>query len=174
MTTLWSDRPTTEEYVEYYERYISLVPETDIVQASSAQLNETLAFLRAIPPEKADYRYAPGKWSVKEVIGHLLDSERVFAYRALNFARGNTAPLPGYEQEEYVIAGEFDAYDMTDLISEYEQTRCGNLGFLRHLPATAWSRTGVASERSFTVRALAFVMVGHERYHLEVLRTRYL
>jgi DinB superfamily len=167
-------RPEQTEYAEYYGRYISLVPEADLGAAMAVQTDATLAFLRGLPEAAGDLRYAPGKWSIKEVIGHVIDAERVFAMRATFFARGDQAALPGFEQDDWVSAATFDAQPLDELIGEFEHVRRGNLYFFKHLAPDAWLRRGTASGYEFTVRALAYVMVGHERYHLDVLRTRYL
>jgi hypothetical protein len=174
MSDSLTGRPAPSEYAEYYGRYIGLVPEDDLCAAMAAQTEATLAFLRALPEAAGDHRYAPGKWSIKEVVGHVMDAERVFAMRALFFARLDAAALPGFEQDDWVNAATFDAQPLDELIAEFEHVRRGNLYFLKHLSAEAWRRRGTASGYDFSVRALAYVMLGHERYHLEVLRTRYL
>lgn len=167
-------RPEAAEYSEYYDRYISLVPEADICAAMQAQTEATLEFLRAIPATAGDTRYAPGKWSIKEVVGHLTDAERVFAQRALFFARSDPAALPGFEQDDWVNAAIFAEQQLAELITEFEYVRRSNLYFFKHLSPEAWLRRGLANDNEFSVRAFAYAMVGHERYHLEILRTRYL
>ena len=140
----------------------------------AAQTEVTLEFLRAIPAASGDLRYAPGKWSIKEMVGHLSDTERVFAQRALFFARSDPAALPGFEQDDWVNAAAFAEQPLDQLITEFEYVRRGNLYLFKHLSAEAWLRRGLANNNEFSVRAFAYAMVGHERYHLEVLRTRYL
>lgn len=167
-------RPDVSEYAEYYERYISLAPESDICAAMASQTEATLKFLQAIPAAAGDTRYAPGKWSIKEVIGHMTDTDRVFAQRALFIARSDPATLPGFEQDDWVNAAAFAEQPLAELIDEFEHVRRGNLYFFKHLPAAAWLRRGIANQSEFTARAFAYAMVGHERYHLEILRTRYL
>ncbi len=167
-------RPDPTEYAEYYGRYIGLVPEDDLCAAMAEQTKATLDFLRAIPVASGDLRYQPGKWSIKEVIGHIIDAERVFAHRALWFARLDAEALPGFEQDDWVKAATFADQPLDELISEFEYVRRGNLYFFRHLAPEAWLRRGTASGYEITVRALAYILVGHERYHLDVLRTRYL
>jgi hypothetical protein len=166
-------RPDPSEHAPYYGKYVALVPETDVLGAMERQLAVTLAHLRSLPPGAAAKRYAPGKWSVCEVVGHMIDTERVFAQRALFFARSAPGALPGMEQEDWITAASFDAYDLGELITEFEMTRRSNILFFRHLAEEAWPRKGTASDVEFTVRALAFIIVGHERHHLEILRTRY-
>ena len=167
-------RPEASEYAEYYGRYINLVPEADICAAMQAQTETTLEFLRALPASAGDTRYAPGKWSIKEIVGHLTDAERVFALRALFFARRDPAAMPGFEQDDWVNAATFAEQPLDELITEFEYVRRGNLYFFKHLSPEAWQRRGLANNNEFSVRACAYTMVGHERYHLEVLRTRYL
>jgi len=174
MPDLLFKRPEPTEYFSYYEKYVRLVPETDIIAALQSQLQNTLTLLRGISAEKAVFRYAAGKWSIKEVVGHLIDSERVFAYRALRFARSDQAPLAGFEQDDYVRAASFDDYPWNDLIDDFEQARKSSVSLLRHLKPEAWQRRGVANNNPITVRALAYIIVGHERHHLEQLRARYL
>jgi hypothetical protein len=167
-------RPDSTEHAPYYGKYIGLVPESDILAAMEAQLDATLAYLRGLPPEAGALRYAPGKWNVSEVVGHLIDTERVFAQRALFFARRAPGALPGMDQDEWNAASGHAAAGLRELISEFEHTRRSNVLFFRHLGPAAWSLRGTASNVEFTVRALAFMMVGHERHHLGILRERYL
>ena len=168
------DRPAATEYAPYYERYISRVPDGDLIELLERQLEDTLALLRAVPEERADARYAPGKWSIKEVVGHLSDTERVFAYRALRIARNDPTPLPGFDQDEYVRHGGFDARTLADLAAEFSAVRRATMDVFRYLDRDALSRRGVANGAEVSVRALAYIIAGHERHHGEVLRTRYL
>jgi hypothetical protein len=168
------NRPARNEYVPDYEGYISLVPEGDLFQTLEKQLEETLALLRAIPEAQADSRYAPGKWSIKELVGHLIDSERIFAYRALRFSRKDETPLPGYEQDDYIRNAAFDKYNLADLASEFEHVRRSNLYMFRHLDEEAWQRRGNANDAEISVRALAYIIAGHGLHHVGILRTRYL
>jgi hypothetical protein len=174
MSTAAGNYPATSEYASYYGRYVSLVPKGDILETLAEQLDSSLALLRGIDEEKAGYRYAPGKWSIKELVGHIIDAERIFAYRALRFARGDETELSGFEQDGYVLNAGFDAYRMEELAREFELVRGANLLMLRHLDEAAWQRRGIASGGEVTVRALAFIMAGHEKHHVEILRTRYL
>jgi hypothetical protein len=137
------------------------------------QLGETLALLRGFAEERAGAGYEPGKWSVKEVVGHMIDGERVFAYRALCFARGDRTPLPGFEQDDYVAGGNFNARTLADLIDELEAVRRATLSLLRGLDADAWRRAGTASDNEVSVRALAHIIAGHELHHVRVLREKY-
>jgi hypothetical protein len=174
MSTAAGNYPAASEYASYYGRYVSLVPEGDILETLAGQLDSSLVLMRGIDEEKAGYRYAPGKWSIKELVGHVIDAERIFAYRALRFARGDETELSGFEQDGYVLNGSFDAYRMEELAREFELVRGANLLMLKHLDEAAWQRRGIASGSEVTVRALAFIMAGHEKHHMEILRTRYL
>ncbi|MBD0372563.1 MAG: DinB family protein [Pyrinomonadaceae bacterium] len=172
MTT--KNYPAASEYAPYYGRYVSLVPEGDILETLARQLDASLAVLRGIDEAKAGHRYAPDKWSIKELVGHIIDTERIFAYRAMRFARGDVTELPGFEQDDYVRNAAFDACPFDELVREFELVRGANLLMFKHLDEAAWQRRGVASSAEVTVRALAFIMAGHERHHIEILKTRYL
>jgi uncharacterized damage-inducible protein DinB len=174
MSKTSTDRPAPTEYAPYYGKYISLVPEGDIVTILGRQIDDTLALFASISDAQAGSRYAPGKWSVKEVVGHLIDTERIFGYRALRFARNDRTPIPGYEQDDYVSNGNFDAQSLSDLASEYEHVRRAGIYLLRGLSSDAWDRRGIASDNEVSVRALAYIIAGHELHHLGVIRTKYL
>ena len=167
-------RPEISEYASYYGTYVQLVPEEDILRAMKLQLEETLQFFRTLPESAGNKRYAPDKWSIKEVIGHMIDAERVFAQRALFFARKCASRLPGYEQEEWTAAATFGEAALKDLISEFELVRRSNIYFFQGLSEEAWTRRGIASDCEFTVRSLAYITLGHERHHMKILRSRYL
>lgn len=167
-------KPEAAEYAPYYAKYVALVHENDCVKALTNQLPVTLELLRGISEEKAAFRYAPDKWSIKQMIGHICDTERIFAFRALCFARGEKAKIPGMEQDEYVAAADFDARTLADLTDEFETVRRATLSLFRHLSDEAWQQRGVASDNEITVRALAFIIAGHERYHVKMLQKMYL
>ena len=167
-------KPATTEYAPYYGKYTSLVPDGDIVATLEQQLAATLNLLRGLPEERGNDRYAPDKWSIKEVIGHIADTERIMSYRALRIARGDTTPLPGFEQDGYITNGNFNARSLADLAAELETIRRATLFLFKHLSEEAWLRRGTASENEITVRALAHIIAGHELHHVEILRTRYL
>jgi DinB superfamily len=166
--------PEVTEYAPYYARYISLVPAADLAHTLEAQLAESLPVLRAIGEQKSLYRYAPGKWSIKEVLGHLIDAERIFTYRALRFARNDQTPLPGFEQDPYVAAANFDARPWDDLVAEFEHVRRSSILFFGALTAEEMMRSGTASQNAITVRALGYIVAGHELHHMAILRDRYL
>src|SRR5919199_1054450 len=167
-------RPGTDEYAPYYEKYVSRVPDGGIVETLRRQSADTLALLRGLSEEQAASRYEPGKWSVKELVGHLCDSERVFAYRALRFARGDETPLPGFDQDPYVRGGNFDARTIRDLAGEFESVRAATLSLLASLDEEAWARRGKANDNEVSVRAIAHIIAGHELHHVSILRERYL
>lgn len=166
--------PAKSEYSPYYERYVSLVPQGDILAILAEQLDATLDSLRSIDEAQAGHRYAPDKWSIKELVGHIIDTERIFAYRALRFARNDPTSLQGFEQDDYIRHAEFDACGLDELAREFEHVRQANLLMLRHLDEAAWQRRGIASDAEVSVRALAFIMAGHEKHHMNILKTRYL
>ncbi|HEX7118662.1 MAG TPA: DinB family protein [Longimicrobiales bacterium] len=166
-------RPAADEYVPYFSRYIALVPDGDVVDQLEHQVEETRRMLDAIPSSHADHAYAPGKWTIKEVIGHLADSERVFAYRALRFARGDTTELAPFDENAYVPAAAFGARTLADIADEFVAVRRATVASLRGLPHDAWSRRGVAGGNAMSVRALAWTIAGHELHHRALLVERY-
>lgn len=167
-------RPENNEYAEFYANYVSLVEEADVVSALQKQPDELKNLLAALPEEKANFRYAEGKWSVKELLGHIIDGERVFSYRALRISRGDKTPLAGFEENSYVAGGNFSNSNLADLLEEFSLLRAANVLLFKNLTDAAWLRTGTASDAIVSVRALAFIMVGHVRHHANILRDRYL
>ena len=167
-------RPDASEYDARYTRYVDLVPEVDIVTALTHQLMETHAMLRGIPSALADSRYASDKWTLREVVGHVLDTERLFGFRMFCFARGETAPLSSADENLYVRTADFGRYSLSELEAESDLVRRSHISLLEHLPDVAWDRRGVLSGQSMTVRALGYTMLGHERHHWKVLREKYL
>ncbi len=166
-------RPEPGEYAPYYERYISLVQGDNILSILDTQRRQTMLLLSGRDEEDGNFSYAPGKWSTKEVLGHLCDTERIFAYRALRIARGDTTPLPGFEQDNYVRNGPFASRSLGDLIEEFIAVRRASLSLLRNLDEAAWMRRGVASKNEVTVRALAYMIAGHELHHRKILEEKY-
>ena len=169
-----SIRPTSDEYAPFYAGYVHLAPEGDVLEVLEQGRRETHQLLDGLSDAKGAHRYAPGKWSIKGVVGHVTDAERVFAFRALWFARGDASPLPGWEQDDWFGASGFDALTLKNLLAGYDAQRDATLTLFRSLPADAWSRRGTASGNPVTVRALAWIAAGHERHHLKMLRERYL
>ena len=174
MMNLSTNRPEETEYLPYYGRYISLVPEGDLLAMLSKQADETLSLLHSIPESQGGFRYAPDKWSIKEMVGHLIDTERIFSYRALRFARNDQTPVPGYEQDDYIRNASFDDYPLSELASEFESVRRATIFLFKHLSAESWTRRGVANDAEVSVRALGYIIAGHELHHREILRSRYL
>lgn len=168
------ERPLATEYAPHQAGYVAGVPDGDIFEILSRQRVEFPEFLRSFGEARGGYRYAPGKWSIKEMVGHVNDTERVFAYRALRFARGDETPLPSFEQDDYVRTGNFDARSLASLADEFSHLRAGTLDLYYHLDADALGRRGTASGFVVSVRAMAFVIAGHVAHHDRVLRERYL
>ncbi|MEO8381565.1 MAG: DinB family protein [Acidobacteriota bacterium] len=166
-------RPALEDAAPGQETYIDLVPEDDVLSAMERQSSVTQRILASIDAAKASYRYAPAKWSVKELVGHLADAERVMGYRALAVARGETRPLPAFDEDVYVRNAGFDAWTIGDLAEQYALVRRSTIVLLCNLPESAWERHGIANDHPVSVRAIAFGIVGHERHHLAILRERY-
>ena len=167
-------RPAADEYAPYYGKNVALVPESEAVPALERQLEDMLALLRGLVEAQGLLRYAPGKWSVKQVVGHLIDSERVFAYRAMRFARADTTALPGFDENAYVDAASFDRLPLRTLVDELEAVRRSTLAMFRGFDADAWLRRGSANDQEISVRALAFIIAGHGWHHAGILRERYL
>lgn len=174
MTATSSGRPGPGDYAPYFEKYVSLVTGDDVVARLDGQLADTLELLGSVAERRADSRYEPGKWTLKEVVGHLLDFERIFAGRALLFARGQDEPLPGCDQHVLMRGAAFGTYRLPDLVAEFELARRANVSFFRHLNEEAWGRRGVAGGAEVSVRALAYIMAGHELHHARVIREFYL
>jgi DinB family protein len=167
-------RPQPGEYAPYYDRYISLVTGNDILATLDEQRRQTVLRLSGRTEADGDLRYAPDKWSLKEVLGHLNDTERIMSYRALRIARGDTTPIEGYEQDDYVRKAPFMRCPLSDLIEDYIAVRRGTLSLFRNLDEAAWSRRGTANNNEVTVRALAYIIAGHELHHRRMLEEKYL
>ncbi|MBB6671425.1 DinB family protein [Cohnella nanjingensis] len=167
-------RPTAEEYSTHNLTYIRPVPEGNLIEILEAQTESTRALLASLSEEQGDHRYAPDKWSIKEVIGHITDNERIMSYRLLRIARGDDTPLPGYDQEVLVGGAPFAQWTIEQALEDYLAVRHATLTLLRGLQEEAWVRLGTASEHPVSARALACIIVGHELHHLNILRERYL
>jgi hypothetical protein len=169
-----SGPPAADEFGAYYAGYIGLVPAgEDIVALLARQREATLARFGSVTEGRGAHRYAPGKWSVKEVVVHLSDAERIMVYRALRTARGDDTPLPGYDENAYVPLSGADAQPLAALVTEWGHVRQATVSLFRHLPAEAWTRRGTANGMPISVRALAWIIAGHERHHLRTLADRY-
>ena len=166
-------RPEAGEHVPYFGRYTALVPDGPIIDTLRKQMEETTALLARVPAAREEHRYAEGKWSVKEVVGHMADAERIFAYRALRIARGDATPLPGFDENEYVPAGRFGKRTLRSLAEEFRAVRESTLRFFEGLDDEAMSNRGVANDNPVTVRAAAWIIAGHERHHVALLKERY-
>lgn len=167
------ERPGEDEYAPYYGKYIARVPDGNLFGILEAQIGEVRK-LGALPASKGTHRYAPGKWTLAEVLGHVNDAERIFSYRALRFARADTTPLPGFEQDDYVRAANFDTVALSDLALEFEHVRHASILLLRNLEPEALKRRGTASGVGMSARAVAYILAGHVRHHLDVINERYL
>ncbi len=167
-------RPQQNEAASNYSTYIYRIQNDDIVEVLSTQLDEALSFLAGISEEQSLYRYAPDKWSMRELLGHVNDGERVFMFRAMWFARGFEDALPGFDQEIGFKAAGSDNVSWANHMREFNAIRSATIAFFRNLPEDAWSRSGIASDNSFTVRAIAYIVAGHVSHHLAILRERYL
>jgi hypothetical protein len=167
-------RPQDTEAAPSYFTYINQVTGDDPVGTIDSQLDEALALFADITEEKSLYRYAPEKWSIRQVLNHVSDNERAFVFRALWFARGFDSPLPGYDQDIAAASAGADTVSWGDHVAEFRAVRLSTISLFRNMPPEAWSRTGIASDKLFTVRALAFIIPGHVSHHITLLRERYL
>jgi hypothetical protein len=166
-------RPEPGEYAPPYDRYISLVPGTDILGTLEAQRRQMLLLLSGRDEADGDLRYAPGKWTVKEMLGHVCDTERIFAYRALRISRGDLTPIEGFEQDDYVRNGPFAHRPLAEVIEDYIAVRRATLTLFRNLDEQAWLRRGIANKNEVTVRAIAYTTAGHELHHRRILEEKY-
>lgn len=167
-------RPDPDEYDARYERYMTLVPEPDLVAALEGQLGTTRTLIAGVPAAKTGFRYGPGKWTLCEVFGHILDTERLLAYRVFCFARGDQGAQQRADEELYVREGHFERYPLGEWLEEFDLVRRASVALLRHLPADAWGRSGTVSGLRITVRAAAYLLLGHERHHLRIIQEQYL
>jgi hypothetical protein len=167
------NRPAPGDYAPYAEQYVVLVAGDDILETLRTQLKRTTTLFSGRSERDGNFRYAPDKWTVKEVVGHVADTERIFAYRALRIARGDQTPLSGFEQEDYVRAARFGGRRLADLVEEYSDVRQASLALFDSLDEEAWLRRGVASDNPVTVLALSYLIAGHELHHRKILEERY-
>ncbi len=173
MKTIATIAPQASEYAPYYGKYVSLVASGDILSTLNSQSERMDSLLFGLGDDEANVPYAPGKWTIKQVLGHITDTERIMSYRALRMARGDKTPLPGFEQDDYVATGSFASVSLTELLQEYAAVRRATVLLFRHLPAEAWDRRGTASNNEVTVRALAYIIAGHDEHHCRILREKY-
>jgi hypothetical protein len=165
-------RPDPSEYAPYYEKYTSLVLEENVLETMRSELALTVEFLTGVSDREASICHPPYTWTAKQVVGHLTDAERIFGYRALRIARGDSTPLPGFDENAYVQTAQFDQHPLTDLVAEFQTVRKSQLSLFQNLPSTAWNRRGIANGDGVSVRGLAYIIVGHERHHTAILRQR--
>ena len=166
-------RPLETEFAPAYQTYVAHVNEDDILPAMRSQIDALDVLLDRVAPERETFAYAEGKWTIRQVVGHLIDGERVFGYRALCIARGETQNLPSFNENAYMPNAPYEHVELEDLLSEFRLVRLSNIAMLRTLDEAAWTRVGIANDSPVSVRALAYIMVGHARHHMEVLRERY-
>jgi hypothetical protein len=167
-------RPQSNDYAPHYGNYVMLVPDGDFLEILETQLREMKQLLEPLTDRQADFRYAPGKWSIKESLGHVNDAERVFAYRLLRIARGDETPLPGFEQDDYVKVANSSARKLSDLLEEFTAIRRASISLIRSLDDASWLRRGTASGKEVSVLAMAFIIAGHALHHRTVIEKQYL
>lgn len=167
-------QPLSTEYASSFSKYVDLVPQSDLYDHLQNQLEEVSQLTARLTDEQLMYRYDEGKWSLKEVLGHIIDAERVFSYRLLRIARGDQTPLAGFNEEDYVEGSRYDQCPISDILEEYEAVRRATLSLARGLSDEAWFRLGYANDCEISARALLFLIAGHELHHLQIIRERYL
>jgi len=173
MTTTLRTRPAASEYAPFYHGYVEAVPDGDIVELLRSGGRELVEAIGRIPEDRGGFRYGPEKWSIREVLGHLIDAERIFSYRALRVGRGDHTPLASFDENEYVKTAGSDARTIADLVRELAAVREATVLLFESLPDEAWGEHGVASGKDVSLRALAYITAGHARHHLRILRERY-
>ncbi len=167
-------RPLPGEYSEGQAAYVAAAGDGDVLAGLQAQLGEVTTLLAGLTDAQAEYRYAPGKWSLKDLVQHLSDAERIFAYRCLRIGRGDATPLPGWEEDDYARTAEADRRPLADLLADFQATRTASLALFRSLPEAAWTHQGTSNDRLLSARSLPFITLGHAAHHLVVIRERYL
>ena len=165
---------TSGEYAPYYKNYIDRAGEVELLDELEISVHRLIRFVREIPMDKFDYRYAPGKWTIKDILQHLIDSERIFAYRALRFARKDQTPLPGFEEDDYAREAHGSQRSIQDLLTELAVVRQATIALFKTFDDEAMGRIGTASGNPMSVRALGFVIIGHQNHHQQVFTERYL
>lgn len=173
MNAPWTERPARDEYGDYYTGYVGTAPDGDILETLEREGERAVALLRELPPERSRHAYAPGKWTVRDLVAHVSDAERVFAYRALRFGRADPTPLASFDQEVWWPHAHADKRRWTDLVDEFRTVRAATLHLFRSFEPEDWLRRGTASGVGVSVRALAWIAAGHELHHRRVLREKY-
>ena len=166
-------RPQPHDYAPYYGKYVMLVPDGNFLQILENQLHEMKQLLEPLSEEQANFRYAPGKWSIKETLGHVNDAERIFAVRILRIARGDQTPLPGFEQDDYVGVSNAASRTLADLLEEFAAVRRATIALIRSLDDASWLRRGTASGKEVSVLAIAFIIAGHALHHRNIFQEKY-
>lgn len=167
-------RPKQGDYAQYYEQYISEIKDDDILKVLESQLSEAVVLFKSVPDEKVNFRYADGKWNIKEVMGHITDTERVFAYRAMCFGRGENQALPGFEQDNYVKEADFTNRTMSGLLNEFRLLREADLLLFKSFNENMLTRGGFVEGKEVTVRAILFIIAGHSQHHIKIIKEKYL
>ena len=168
------NRPETNEFAPYYNNYISQIGENAVIPILGSQAGEIRSILSDVPEEKGAYAYAEGKWTIKELLSHLIDGERIFAYRVLRISRGDKTPIEGFDQDDYIATSNANNRTFADLLDEFDHERQANLRLVKNLSEEASVRMGAASNNPVSVRALVYIMAGHVKHHLRILNERYL
>lgn len=168
------NRPEKDEFAPYYLPYVNSVPEGDIFSTLTKQLEDTVLLLKNVTEEQGKFRYAPGKWSIKEVIGHMTDTERIMAYRLMCIARGETVSLPGFDESQYVANSSFNDQSFEQLLEHFSAVRKSTLVLMKSLNDDAWLRKGLANNTGVTVRGIAYIIAGHAMHHCQIIKERYL
>ena len=167
-------RPQSGDYAPYFAKYVMQVPDGDFLEALETQMRDMRTLLEPLTDKQAGFRYAPGKWSIKQILGHINDAERIFSYRTLRIARGDQTPLPGFEQDDYIKTANSSFRTLTSLLEEFAAIRRSSISLIRSLDDSSWLRRGTASDKPITVLAQAFIILGHSLHHQHILAERYL
>jgi hypothetical protein len=167
-------RPNKEEYPSYYEDYIKLVPSGEMVSILEENLSKTISLFQSMTEANGEFRYAPNKWTIKEVLGHMTDTERIMSARLLRFGRGDSTPIPGFNENIYVNGANFNERPLKSLLEEFMVTRNATIALIKYMPEEAWLRKGLANNYENTTRAIAYMIAGHEMHHCQIIRDRYL
>ncbi|MEH7548337.1 MULTISPECIES: DinB family protein [Bacillaceae] len=167
-------RPEVSEFPEYYLPYVNLVPDGDLSEILKENLEKTASLAEGLSEESGQSRYAPGKWSIKEVLGHMTDTERIMSYRLLRIGRGDRTPLAGFNENDYIAASNFDGLSIKQIIEDFTAVRKATITLINNMPEEAWERIGVANNSDTTTRALAYIIAGHALHHLKIINERYL
>lgn len=167
-------RPTKNEYPDYYVPYVNLVPEANLVQLLQENLKKTITLFEGISEEVSLHRYAPGKWSIKEVLGHITDTERIMSYRLLRVGRGDQTPLAGFDENDYVQAAQTNNLSLKTILEDFKAARNSTITLVQNLPESAWANIGNANGTEITTRAIAYIIAGHQMHHCKILEDRYL